>query len=398
MNASTVKQEVKNITDELISIRRYLHQNPELSFQEIKTSKYISELLNKWGIEHTSNVGGYGIIGILKGKNPDSKVIALRADMDALPIIEENNVKYCSVNDGVMHACGHDVHMTCLLGTIKLLSENRDWFNGSIKFIFQPAEETLPGGALKMIEDGVLENPKPDLIIGQHVFPELESGKVGVRSGPYMASTDELNLTISGRGGHGALPQTFDDTIHTAAELIHKIKEKVNEKAPTDYPTVLSFGKIVADGAYNIIPKEVIIKGTFRTFDENWRKIVHKIIKTIATEISAKHNTNCDVFINSGYPVLENDKQLAILFEKNAIEYLGEQNVEILDMRTTGEDFARFTQLIPGVFYRLGIANKKQGINSRLHSPTFNIDESSIEIGTGIMIWNTIMTSLDDSC
>ena len=269
MNASTVKQEVKNITDELISIRRYLHQNPELSFQEIKTSKYISELLNKWGIEHTSNVGGYGIIGILKGKNPDSKVIALRADMDALPIIEENNVKYCSVNDGVMHACGHDVHMTCLLGTIKLLSENRDWFNGSIKFIFQPAEETLPGGALKMIEDGVLENPKPDLIIGQHVFPELESGKVGVRSGPYMASTDELNLTISGRGGHGALPQTFDDTIHTAAELIHKIKEKVNEKAPTDYPTVLSFGKIVADGAYNIIPKEVIIKGTFRTFDEN---------------------------------------------------------------------------------------------------------------------------------
>ncbi|MBT3818605.1 MAG: amidohydrolase [Lentimicrobiaceae bacterium] len=397
MNASTVKQEVKNITDELISIRRYLHQNPELSFQEIKTSKYISELLNKWGIEHTSNVGGYGIIGILKGKNPDSKVIALRADMDALPIIEENNVKYCSVNDGVMHACGHDVHMTCLLGTIKLLSENRDWFNGSIKFIFQPAEETLPGGALKMIEDGVLENPKPDLIIGQHVFPELESGKVGVRSGPYMASTDELNLTISGRGGHGALPQTFDDTIHTAAELIHKIKEKVNEKAPTDYPTVLSFGKIVADGAYNIIPKEVIIKGTFRTFDENWRKIVHKIIKTIATEISAKHNTNCDVFINSGYPVLENDKQLAILFEKNAIEYLGEQNVEILDMRTTGEDFARFTQLIPGVFYRLGIANKKQGINSRLHSPTFNIDESSIEIGTGIMIWNTIMTSLDDS-
>ncbi len=397
MNASTVKQEVKNITDELISIRRYLHQNPELSFQEIKTSKYISELLNKWGIEHTSNVGGYGIIGILKGKNPDSKVIALRADMDALPIIEENNVKYCSVNDGIMHACGHDVHMTCLLGTIKLLSENRDWFNGSIKFIFQPAEETLPGGALKMIEDGVLENPKPDLIIGQHVFPELESGKVGVRSGPYMASTDELNLTISGRGGHGALPQTFDDTIHTAAELIHKIKEKVNEKAPTDYPTVLSFGKIVADGAYNIIPKEVIIKGTFRTFDENWRKIVHKIIKTIATEISAKHNTNCDVFINSGYPVLENDKQLAILFEKNAIEYLGEQNVEILDMRTTGEDFARFTQLIPGVFYRLGIANKKQGINSRLHSPTFNIDESSIEIGTGIMIWNTIMTSLDDS-
>ncbi|MBT3174474.1 MAG: amidohydrolase [Lentimicrobiaceae bacterium] len=397
MNASTVKQEVKNITDELISIRRYLHQNPELSFQEIKTSKYISELLNKWGIEHTSNVGGYGIIGILKGKNPDSKVIALRADMDALPIIEENNVKYCSVNDGVMHACGHDVHMTCLLGTIKLLSENRDWFNGSIKFIFQPAEETLPGGALKMIEDGVLENPKPDLIIGQHVFPELESGKVGVRSGPYMASTDELNLTISGRGGHGALPQTFDDTIHTAAELIHKIKEKVNEKAPTDYPTVLSFGKIVADGAYNIIPKEVIIKGTFRTFDENWRKIVHKIIKTIATEISAKHNTNCDVFINSGYPVLENDKQLAILFEKNAIEYLGEQNVEILDMRTTGEDFARFTQLIPGVFYRLGIANKKQGINSRLHSPTFDIDESSIEIGTGIMIWNTIMTSLDDS-
>ena len=397
MNVSKVKKEVRKITDELISIRRYLHQNPELSFQEIETSIYISELLNKWNIEHTSNVGGYGIIGVLKGKNPDSKVIALRADMDALPIIEENNVEYCSINDGVMHACGHDVHMTCLLGAIKVLSENRDWFKGSIKFIFQPAEETLPGGALKMIQDGVLKNPSPSLIIGQHVFPELESGKVGVRPGLYMASTDELNLTISGRGGHGALPQTFDDTIHTAAEIIHKIKEKVNETAPKDYPTVLSFGKIVADGAYNIIPKEVIIKGTFRTFDENWRKTVHKIIKTIATEVSTKHNTNCDIFINSGYPVLENDNQLAILFEKNAIEYLGKQNVELLDMRTTGEDFARFTQLIPGVFYRLGIANKEQGINSRLHSPTFNIDESSIEIGTGLMIWNAIMTSLDDS-
>jgi amidohydrolase len=263
-------------------------------------------------------------------------------------------------------------------------------FNGTIKFIFQPAEETLPGGAKKMIEAGVLLDPKPECIIGQHVFPDMEVGKVGVKSGAYMASTDELNITVKGRGGHGALPFTFDDSVHAAAELIYKIKELVNEKAPDEFPTVLSFGKVIANGAYNVIPPEVEIKGTFRTFDEKWRTEVHDIINRSAKEVGAKHGTDCDVFINSGYPVLVNNEMATSVFKEGAIEFLGKSNLEELEMRTTGEDFARFTQLIPGVFYRLGVANNEKGINSSLHSPTFDVDEDSLDIGTGLMIWTAL--------
>lgn len=390
MNKIKVQQEVSNVFDMLIEIRNHLHAHPELSFHEKKTAAYISGLLNEWNISHQINVGGHGIVGLIKGNNPDSKVIALRADMDALPVSEENNVSYCSTNPGVMHACGHDVHMTCLLGAVKILSENSNSFDGTIKFIFQPAEETLPGGALKMIEDGVLLNPAPELIIGQHVFPDLEVGKVGVLAGPYMASTDELNLTITGRGGHGALPYTFDDTVHAAAETVYKIKELVQEKAPSGFPTVLSFGEIIANGTYNVIPPEVTIKGTFRTFDEEWRTQVHDIINTVSDEVGQKHNTVCDVFINNGYPVLINDDKLANDFLNCAGNYLGKENVEVLEMRTTGEDFARFTQLIPGLFFRIGVANKEKGINSSLHSPTFDVDEKSIGIGTGLLIWNAL--------
>ncbi len=390
MDEVKVKQEVSIITNQLISIRRYLHEHPELSFKEEKTAYYISELLNDWHIPHKTNIGGYGIVGIIEGINPNSRVIALRADMDALPITEENNLDYCSVNDGVMHACGHDVHMTCLLGAVKILAENKHSFEGTIKFIFQPAEESLPGGAIKMIEDGVLENPAPELIIGQHVFPELEVGKVGVKSGVYMASSDEVNLTIKGRGGHAAIPSSFDDTVLSASEIIVKVKEAVREQSPKGYPTVLSFGKIIADGAFNVIPSEVKVIGTFRTFDENWRKKVHSIITDISEKVASKHSTTCDVFINSGYPVLVNDDNLTEEFKNAASEFIGKDNIHNLKVRTTVEDFARYTQLIPGCFYRLGIANTEKGITSNLHSPTFNIDEKSIEIGTGLMIWNAL--------
>ncbi len=390
MDKLQVKETVSEISDQLIKIRRHLHANPELSFHEEKTADYISKLLSEWDIPHETNIGGYGIAGLVKGKNPGSKVIALRADMDALPITEENNVDYCSTKNGIMHACGHDVHMTCLLGAIKVLSENKDSFEGTIKFIFQPAEESLPGGAIKMIEEGVLENPAPVLIIGQHVFPELEIGKVGIKAGVYMASSDEVNLTIKGRGGHAAIPSSFDDTILSASEIIVKVKEAVKEQSPKGFPTVLSFGKIIADGAFNVIPSEVKIIGTFRTFDEGWRKKVHSIIDNISAKVAKKHNTTCDVFIVSGYPVLENNNDLTIAFKKAASEFLGEKNVVELEVRTTVEDFARYTQIIPGVFYRLGIANQEKGITSNLHSPTFNVDEKSIEIGTGLMIWNAL--------
>ncbi len=395
MNKSEIKEKVSIITNDLISIRRHLHSNPELSFEEKKTAQYISNMLTEWNISHETGIGGYGIVGLIKGKNPDSKVLALRADMDALPIDEQNTVDYKSLNDGVMHACGHDVHMTCLLGAVKILKDNSSSFNGTIKFIFQPAEETLPGGALAMINEGVLENPKVDMILGLHVFPEMEVGKAGIKPGPYMASTDEINLTITGRGGHAAIPSSFDDTVYSAAEIIVNIKRAVEDQAPEGFPTVLSFGKIVANGAYNVIPPEVTIRGTFRTFNEDWRKTVHAIIKDISAHTALKHSTKCEVFINPGYPVLENEDDLSRKFKIFSAEMIGKENVIDLDWRTTGEDFARFTQLIPGCFFRLGVANHEKGIKSNLHTPTFDIDEKSIEIGTGLIIWNALRVLSD---
>ena len=390
MKKAEVKKKVKNLVPKLINIRRYLHANPELSFNEENTSKYISTLLTDWKIQHQTNVGGLGIVGTIEGKNPQSKIIALRADMDALAIIEQNNVSYSSLNDGVMHACGHDIHMTCLLGAINILNNNKHDFEGTIKFIFQPAEENLPGGAIKMIKEGVLENPKPEMIFAQHVFPDLEIGKVGVRAGIYMASSDEINLTITGKGGHAAILGSFDDTVLAASSIVVALQQIVSRHAPPTVPSVLSFGRMIADGAYNVIPSEVTIQGTFRTFNEAWRNKVHALITNIAQNTALAHNTNCEVVINKGYPVLQNNKLATDIFTKAAIDFVGEENVIDLDIRMTVEDFARYTQLIPGCFYRLGTSNKEKGIISNLHTPTFNVDEKSIEIGTGLMIWTAI--------
>ena len=395
MDKDDIKEKVSGIIPNLISIRRQLHKLPELSFKEKNTAKYISELLTSWNIQHQTNVGGFGITGLILGENPDTKVVAIRADMDALAINEQNDINFKSLNNGVMHACGHDVHMTCLLGAIKVLSENTHLFKGTIKFIFQPAEENLPGGAIKMIEEGVLKNPTPDMIFAQHVFPDLEVGKIGVRSGIYMASSDEINLRITGKGGHAAIPQSFDDTVLSAASIIVALQQIVSRKAPPNIPTVLSFGKIIADGAHNVIPDEVIVRGTFRTFDEKWRNKAHDLIKSISGNTAAAYNTNCEVVIDKGYPVLKNNDEATAIFKAAAAEYVGGDNVVDIDIRTTVEDFARYTQIIPGCFYRLGTANKEKGIISNLHTPTFNVDENSIEIGTGLMIW-VVLSSLSE--
>ncbi len=387
INPVEIKTAVHDMMDEFIGIRRYLHANPELSFEEESTAKYISNLLDEWGIKYEKNIGGHGIVGVLHGKNPDKKVIALRADMDALPIEEANIVDYKSLNTGVMHACGHDVHMTCLLGTIKFLNENRDKFEGSIKFIFQPAEETLPGGALKMIEAGVLENPKPELIIAQHVFPELEAGKLGFKSGIYMASSDEVKLKISGRGGHAAIPERYDYTVLAASKIMLKLYEAVEAGKPKDFPSVLAFGEFLAKGAYNVIPSEINISGTFRTFNENWRKKVHALINEISTQVAKEFNCLAEVNIKKGYPVLVNNEVVTGVSREFAKEIVGSENIEELKIRTTVEDFARFAQIVPACFYRLGIANKEKGIVANLHTNTFNVDESSIETGIATMIW-----------
>jgi len=371
--------------DQVVNIRRHLHENPELSFQEYKTSKYIVSLLESWNIKYKSGIANTGIECIIEGSNPQKRIIALRADIDALPIEEQNDIPYKSKNKGVMHACGHDVHTSSLLGTILILNELKEDFEGTVKFIFQPAEELLPGGAKQMIEEGILENPKPEFILGQHVYPDLEYGKLGFRKGIYMASADELFLTIKGKGGHAALPHQINNTVLAASQIIVALQQIPNELAPKDIPTVLAIGKVIANGATNVIPNEVYLEGTFRTMNEKWRKEAHQKIIEISNSVAQKQGTTVDINIKNGYPVLENNEETTEKAIQYTKEFVGEENVIDLDVRMTAEDFAYFSQKIPATFYRLGTADNK--INHPLHSPNFNINEKALKTGMGTMAY-----------
>jgi amidohydrolase len=372
---------------ELLSTRRHLHMHPELSFHEFKTSAYIAERLQEMGIRFQDKVAGTGLVGIIEGKNPSSRTIALRADMDALPIQETNDVPYRSQNDGVMHACGHDVHTTSLLGAANILLQLRDQWEGSVKLIFQPGEEKLPGGASMMIREGVLENPKPDGIIGQHVMPLIPAGKVGFRSGIYMASTDELYLRVKGKGGHGAMPHLNIDPVLIASHLIVAMQQIVSRTANPTMPSVLSFGKVIANGATNVIPNEVYIEGTFRTLDEKWRAEAHTRMTDLAHQLVQSMGGTLEFEIRKGYPALYNNEELTASTKANAEIYLGKENVLDLDIWMAAEDFAFYSQETKACFYRLGTRNEARGIVSSVHTPTFDIEEDALPIGAGLMAW-----------
>lgn len=382
-----VKNIATELNEELLSIRRHLHQNPELSFKEFKTNEFIQAKLTEWGISYTSGWVETGIVAIIEGNNPSSKIIALRGDIDGLPIQEENEVDYASCNPGVMHACGHDVHTTCVLGAAKILNDLKDQFEGTVKILFQPGEELLPGGASLMIQQGALRNPDASSIVGQHVYPELEVGKVGFRSGMYMASADEIHVTIKGKGGHAALPDRVIDPVLISAHLITALQQIVSRNNSPQMPSVLSFGYVQANGATNIIPDEVKLKGTFRTFDEEWRKTAHQKMTQLATGLVEGMGGKVDFDIRVGYPYLENDVELTNICKVAAVEYLGKENVIDLDLRMTAEDFSYYSQEIPSTFYRLGTRNEANDIVSGLHTSTFNVDESALAIGTGLMAW-----------
>lgn len=374
----------KELRDELIKIRRYLHAHPELSFEEELTSSWIKKYLEENGFE-VKVVAGTGLVTVLKGGKP-GKEIALRADIDALPITEKNDVPYRSVNEGMMHACGHDVHTTCLIGALLLLKRVQSDLQGSVKAIFQPGEEKLPGGATLILKEGVL-NPAPDFILGQHVYPELPAGKVGFRPGVYMASTDELYFRVKGRGGHGALPHRNIDPVPAAAMLITGLQQIVSRRARPDIPTVLSIGKVIANGATNIIPDEVYLEGTFRTLNEEWRAEAHKEIEQVATNICEAFGATCETEIRKGYPVLENDPETTEQVISAAKEFLGEENVVSLDVRMTAEDFAWYSQEMKSCFYRLGTSSADGRYGHPVHSALFDIDESALITGSGLMAW-----------
>ncbi|MCC7331126.1 MAG: amidohydrolase [Flavobacteriales bacterium] len=381
-----IKHRANEIQNEIIEIRRYLHQHPELSFKEFNTADFIEKTLKDYGITNIYRMVETGVVAEINGKNPTKKVLALRADIDALPIQEENNTSYTSKNSGIMHACGHDIHTASLLGVSKLLNENKHLFEGTIKLIFQPGEEKLPGGASLMIKEGVLENPTPSVIIGQHVFPELDAGKVGFRSGMYMASTDELYLTVKGKGGHAALPHKYNNPILIASKILLEVdKEFMKDKAKLKIPTVVAFGKMIANGATNIIPNEVHIEGTFRTMNEEWREKAHSIMNEIAQKVCKEMEGECNFRIEKGYPFLVNDTDLTNRLKEISIEFLGKENVIDLEMRMTAEDFAYYSQVKPSCFYRLGV-----GASSGLHTSTFEANENSLSTSVGLMTYIAI--------
>ena len=380
-----VKELAANYSDEVVAIRRHLHQHPELSFVEFETSKYIQSKLDEWGITYEAGMVKTGIVVLVEGNNPSKKVIALRADIDALPIQEENNFPYRSVNDGVMHACGHDLHTSSLLGVVKILNELKSEFEGTVKCFFQPGEERLPGGASLMIKEGILENPKPEIVFGQHVYPDLPCGKVGFRPGIYMASADELYVTVHGKGGHGALPHKNVDPVLITSHIMVALQQVVSRQAKPDVPTVLSFGKVVANGSTNVIPAKVELEGTFRTFNEEWRAVAHEKMVKMAKSIAESMGGTCDFEVRKGYPFLVNDEHVTLRAKKVAQQFLGEENVVDLDLRMTAEDFSYYSQEMPGCFYRLGTARPEEQKVSGLHTSTFNLDENAIELGVGLM-------------
>ncbi len=385
-----IKDKIRNLAEtifnDVVGYRRHIHANPELSFKEFETSLYVKDKLTKWGIEFTS-CANTGVVGLIKGNLPSDKVIALRGDMDALPIHEDNDKPYRSKNHGVMHACGHDVHTSSLLGTAYILNQLKDEFGGTIKLIFQPAEELLPGGASIMIKEGVLENPKPQYIVGQHVMPLIESGKVGFRSGIYMASTDELYVTVTGKGGHGAQPHQNIDPVLIASHIIIALQQIVSRNADPRLPSVLSFGKVIANGATNIIPNEVKIEGTFRTLDEDWRAEAHKRMKKMAEGIAESMGGSCDFDIHKGYPFLINEEKLTANARGFAEDFLGKENVIDLDIWMAAEDFSFYSQVTDACFYRLGTGNAAKDTMHSVHTPKFDIDEDALKLSTGLMAY-----------
>lgn len=386
MLQAIIKELAKQNQSTFQAIRHHLHAHPELSYQEFETSKFIQTQLTNLGISFQT-MATTGVVAIIQGNEPTSRVVALRADIDALAIQEQNDVAYQSINKGIMHACGHDVHTTCLLGAAKILNETKDKWNGTIKLIFQPGEEKNPGGASLMIKDGVLQNPIPQAIIAMHVHPGLDIGKLSFRNGRVMASADEIYITIKGKGGHAAAPHLTADTVLIASQLIVSLQQIISRNNNPTSPSVLSFCAINGGHTTNVIPTEVKLMGTFRAMDETWRYKAHTLIKQQAKAIVEGMGAQLDLHIDIGYPTVDNDPQVTNQSWHLAELFMGKENVVETELRMGAEDFGYYTQQIPGCFFRLGVRNEAKGIINNVHTPKFDIDENAIEIGMGIMAW-----------
>lgn len=392
---NTILEGAEALWPEMVSLRRHFHANPELSYKEYETASFICSYLERQGIPFINGIAGTGIIATIEGKLSGKRVVALRAELDALPVNEENDVEYRSRNNGVMHACGHDAHMAMLLGSAVMLNRLRDNFGGKVLLVFQPGEEKSPGGASLMIESGAFDEIPPDMVIAQHILPELETGCVGYRAGRYMASADEIYITVRGKGGHAALSREVTDQIYIASELVLTLKDTIAaEQSGRNIPTVFGLGRITGEGATNVIPATVEIAGTFRTFDETWRSDAISTIRKIAGAIAAKYKVEIDVTTGSGYPVLVNDESLAERAVVLSRQLIGDANVKMMDTRMSSDDFAFFTEKYPSLYYRVGVMNPGESPRP-LHTSRFDINEEAIRTGAANMTWLTINLMAD---
>ncbi|MEQ8551861.1 MAG: M20 family metallopeptidase [Cyclobacteriaceae bacterium] len=383
-------EKIKELSDQYwkscVEIRRYLHKHPELSFQEDQTAQYVESRLQELPFDELKRVDRNGLLATIKGKDP-GKNIMLHADMDALPITEANTHDFVSQNKGVMHACGHDAHTSMLMTAGKILCDLKNEWNGTIRLLFQPAEEKIPGGAKLMLDAGLFDQAQPRSMVGQHVFPWLKTGQVGIKPGKFMASSDELFIKFIGKGGHAAMPESCIDPVLIASHFIVAAQQLVSRNASPKIPTVLSFGKIIGEGATNVIPNEVSIEGTLRTLDETWREACLQKIEFLAVNLAKSMGGQCEVEIARGYPFLNNDGDLAQRLRNGIEAYVGTENVVEQDIWMAAEDFAYYSHQVPSCFYMLGVQNQEKGINSGLHTPTFDIDEDALKMGSGLMAY-----------
>jgi len=371
----------------VVGCYHYLHAHPELSYQEFETARFIQKELTQMGISFRSGIGGTGILGKIEGKNPTKKVIALRADMDALPVCEDVEIPWKSVHNNVMHACGHDAHTACLLGAARILQQCRNEFEGTVLLIFQPGEEKAPGGARLMLEDGLFKDLKPEIILAQHVSVDFPTGIMAFLPGMIMASADEIHVKIHGKGGHGALPHLINDTVLAASQTVVSLQQVRSRLCHPLIPMVLTFGKLIADGATNVIPHEVLLSGTFRTVNEEWRNEAKTHIRRIINETCAAYGCTAEIDIPDGYPCVVNNEEVTSKAHGFAAEWVGEENIKNLEMRMTSEDFGFFTQEYPCTFFRFGVKGENNVNTGGLHSSTFRIDEKALETGLGGLAW-----------
>jgi len=384
-----IRENSAEIFSEVVSLRRDIHRHPELAYEEVRTTALIKDYLLNLGITPEPSLLETGVVAVIRGgsKAARNNLVALRADIDALPLHEENLHGFCSLESGKMHACGHDMHTAMLLGAANILSRIKDELAGDVLLVFQPAEEKAPGGAKPLLDAGLFRQFKPSAIIGQHCFPSVENGKVALCKGSFMAAADELYFTVTGQGGHASAPHKAADPVLAAAHIITAVQHLVSRVAPPYEPAVVSIASIHGGNATNVIPRQVTMSGTMRTMNEEVRSLLQERLRQTVTHIATALGVEAELEIRQGYPVLYNNPHVTEKAEKICTEYLGRENVLTCESIMTAEDFAYYLQECPGTFWQIGTGMGNNDKSNTLHSPTFDPEERALETGSGLLAY-----------